>query len=179
MRPAPPPPSAITRVADLYSGDGRLGRAAEGAGFNVVYRIQPESATEVFDFADIPPFDIVTANMPDGDNERADALEFVMRFLRVRRPDTFLMMGTGWNTNGTAFTGLVRDKTRRFGYTVTKTGIDSETDHGFIIGALRAARVSLPTEIDERPTTRRSRNARNQPALPMPPVVEQILRNLN
>ena len=179
MRPSPPIPSTMTRVADLYPADGRLGNAAQNAGFDVVYQIEPKNSQEIFDFADVPPFDVVTANMPDDDNERADALEFVLRFLRVRRPEIFLMMGMGWNTNGTVFTGLVRGKTGRLGYTVTKTGIDSETRHGFIIGALRAARVTLPPE-DERPATGRSRTAAgDQPALPMPPVVEQILRNLN
>ena len=105
MRPAPPPPSTVTRVADLYPADGRLGNAAQNAGFDVVYQIEPKNSQEIFDFADVPPFDVVTANMPDGDNERADALEFVLRFLRVRRPETFLMMGMGWNTNGRVFTG--------------------------------------------------------------------------
>ena len=175
MRPTPPP-SAIIRVADLFSTDNGLGRAAEDAGFAIVYR---DSAMKRPNFGSIPPFDIVTVNIPDGDDERKDALEFVLRFLRVRRPEIFLMMGMGWNTNGTVFTGLVRGKTGRLGYTVTKTGIDSETRHGFIIGALRAARVTLPPE-DERPATGRSRTAAgDQPALPMPPVVEQILRNLN
>ena len=152
MRPTPPPPSATIRVADLFSTDGRLGRAAEGAGFAVVYR---DTVMKRPNFGSIPPFDIVTANMPDGDNGRADALGFVMRFLGVRRPETFLMMGRGWNTDGAAFLRDVRNETRPLGYAVTKTGIDSEADHGFIIGELRAARVSLPTEIDERPTPRR------------------------
>ena len=177
MRPAPPPPSATIRVADLFSADGGLGRAAEGAGFAVVYR---DTVMKRPNFGSIPPFDIVTANMPDGDNERTDALEFVMRFLGVRKPETFLMMGRGWNTDGAAFLRDVRNETRPLGYTVTKTGIDNVVQHGFIIGALRAPRVSLPTEIDERPTPRGSRrNARSQPALPLPPVVERILRNLN
>ena len=161
----------------MFSNDAGLGKAAEDAGFDIVYR---DTAMVRPNFGNIPPFDVVTANMPDGDKERADALGFVMRFLGVRRPEAFLMMGAGWNTNGVVFTKLVQDETRPLGYTVTKTGIDSETERGFIIGALRAARVSLPTEIDERPTPRGSRrNARSQPALPMPPVVEQILRNLS
>ena len=179
LRPTPPPPSATLRVADLYSGDGRLGRAAEGAGFDVVYRSEPDSARGLLDFDDIPPFDIVTANMPDADNEREDALEFVLRFLRVRRPETFLMMGTGWATDGVVFTKLVKDKTRRLGYLVSKTVREGETRHGFIVGILGVGRVFIPPD-DERPTTRGSRNtAGNQPALPMPSVVEQILRNLN
>ena len=161
----------------MFSTDNGLGRAAEAAGFAIVYR---DSTMERPSFGSIPPFDIVTANMPDGDDERKDALGFVMRFLGVRRPETFLMMGRGWDTNGTAFLGFVRGETRPLGYAVSKTGIDSETDHGFIIGALRPSRVTLPSE-DDRPATRRSRrNAMGQQqALPMPPVVEQILRNLN
>ena len=169
------PPSATLRVADLYSGDGRLGRAAEGAGFDVVYRSEPDSARGLLDFDDIPPFDLLTAKMPDADSEREEAFEFILRFLRVRRPETFLMMGAGWNTDGVVFTKFVQDKTRRLDYRVSKTGLDGETRHGFIVGIQRVARVFLPPG-DERPATRESRG--NQPALPLPPVVEQILRNL-
>ena len=178
LRPTPPPTSATLRVADLYSGDGRLGRATQDAGFDVVYRAEPESATEVFDFADIPPFDIVTSNMPDADSERGDALEFVLRFLRVRRPDTFLLMGTGWATDGVVFTKLVQDETRRLGYRVSKTVLEGETRHGFIVGILGLARVFLPPDY-ERPATTASRTDGNRPVLPVPPVVEQILRNLS
>ena len=175
MRPTPPP-SATIRVADLFSGDGGLGSAAESAGFDIVYR---DTAMVRPNFGNMPPFDIVTANMPDGDDERKDALRFVMRFLSVRRPETFLMMGRGWNTDGAAFLRDVRSETRPLGYAVSKTGIDSAAEHGFIIGASRPSRASLPTEIDERPTPRRRRRNTGQPALPMPPVVEQILRNLS
>ena len=177
MRPTPPPPSATIRVADLFSSDGRLGKAAEGAGFRVVYRAEPKNSREKFDFADIPPFDIVTAKIPDGDDEQADALEFVLRFLRVRRPETFLMMGAGWATNGVVYTKTVQDKTTRLGYAVNKTARESD-GYGFIVGTQRVPIPRLP-EGDERPATNVRSRSRNQPTLPLPPVVEQILGNLN
>ena len=126
LRPIPPPPSATLRVADLYCGDGelgqfgQLGQAAKAAGLDVVYRREPESPTEHLDFELIPSFDFLTASMPDTSGGREDAIDFVLRFLRVRRPAAFLLMTKNLNGGGKGFLRSVRGKTNRLGYRVNQ-----------------------------------------------------------
>ena len=199
VRPAPPPPSATLRVADLYCGDGELGQAAEDAGLDVVYRREPESPTEYLDFKRIPPFDFLTASMPDTDDGRGEAVDFVLRFLRVRRPAAFLLMGKDLNGSGEGFLVFVRGKTRRLGYRVNNAGLNggkgkgaghhtgqNGDGHAFVVGALGVNPfVTLPAD-DEEPAalgagaTGSGGARRGPPALPpaVQSAIEQIVRNL-
>ena len=88
-------PATTPQVADLYCGDGELGRAAHDVGFDVVYTSDPDSARGALDFTTIPPFDILTANMPDTGDEQEEAFEFVLRFLRVPPTGNVLAHGHG------------------------------------------------------------------------------------
>ena len=188
LRPIPPPPSATLRVADLYCGDGelgqlgQLGQAAKDAGLDVVYTREPEIPTEHLDFELIPPFDFLTASLPYADNERKEAVEFVLRFLRVRRPAAFLLMH---DRNGDGFLPFIRGKTRRLRYRVSNVG---QNGHIFIAGALRAPPVFLADSgglFEDRPPTVRtdtSAGVRTEPLALPPPVqsaIEKIVRNLN
>ncbi len=148
MRPAPPPPSATLRVAVLYSDDGWLEQAVRDGGLEMTYSHNPTSYREIFDFGDIPFFDIVIAAMPDTRRKRHEALQFVMRFLRVRRPDTFLLVGTE-QLGDAKFLSIVEQETNPYGYEVIsigkESGIFSDDDPlAFVVGMLYLDPSGLP-----------------------------------
>ena len=82
--------SATFRVAVLYDGTGELCQAIRDAGLEVVYTREPDSPTEDFDFDRVPAFDFLIANLPG--SKPLDALQFALRFLRVRRPAAFVLV---------------------------------------------------------------------------------------
>ena len=189
LRPVPPPPSATLLVADLYCGNGELGQAVLDAGLEVVYTHEPDSATRYPDFEIIPPFDFLTATMPSTDAGREEALEFALRFLRVRRPATFLLMSEHLNGDGAGFIRLVRNKTRRLGYRVSP----ARNGHGFVIGVLGVNPFVFPPpdppddiledeEQEARPKLGTTKSRRSGPPALSPGIqsaIEQIMRNLS
>ena len=112
----PPQTSTATiRVAVLHSGDGPDTGPNTG-GMEVVYR---HNLTEnrLPDFADIPEFDLLLADMPDPVGRAPD---MVLRFLRVRRPAFVILSrralgrpfydaawGFGYETQGNVRNGVV------------------------------------------------------------------------
>ena len=138
FRPTQPllSPSGKLRVANLFCGTGTLSQAAIEAGMEVVYAHDPNKRVRAFyerkirlvpddgelpDFSTIPAFDIVLATLPKDGIE--DALSFVLRYLRVRRPDTFVLVGP-IEDNEQALVTLVREKTQSLGYQVA-SGADT------------------------------------------------------
>ena len=95
LRPEPlTHPSAILRVADLYSG-GPITRAIERESLALVYRHDPNDTTRP-DFDTIPDFEILTVTLPPAeppDDALVEARDRVLRFLRVRRPWVFILIG--------------------------------------------------------------------------------------
>ena len=138
MRPAQPAtsPSGRLRVANLFCGTGALGLTAQEAGMEVVYAhdtnnrartaytkkigLEPDGE-KLPDFTTIPAFDVVLATLPKDGIE--DALSFVLRYLRVRRPDTFVLVGP-IEDNEQALVTLVREKVSGQGYQVA-SGADT------------------------------------------------------
>ena len=135
FRPGQPnPPSDKLRVADLFCGTVSLSQAAVDAGMEIVYAretnararasyekkfgITPD-AGEFPDFATIPDFDVVLASLPKDDIE--GAISFVLRYLRVRRPDTFVLVGS-IGDNEQALATLVREKVSGLNYVVASAG---------------------------------------------------------
>ena len=129
LRPhTPPSPSGVLRVADLYSDAGELDSAARSIGLEVVYAHQPgEIVGDISGHDQIPPFDLLTVNLPDGAWEEAFA--FALRFLRVRRPVAFLLASVSETHADDDFARTVQEKTRRLGYRV-------DGNRGFIVGTL-------------------------------------------
>ena len=138
MRPAQPPssPSGRLRVANLFCGTGALGQTAQEAGMEVVYAhdtnnrartayakkigLEPDGE-KLPDFTTIPAFDVVLATLPKDGIE--DALSFVLRYLRVRRPDTFVLVGPS-DMDEQAMATPVREKVLPLGYQVA-SGADT------------------------------------------------------
>ena len=104
-------PSATLRVADLHYGTRSLGWAIEEDGTEVVYTQDGKAGLP--DFQNIPTFDLVVVNMPRDPDELADALEFALRFLRVRQPAAFILVGLA---EGTEFPQPVADELARRSY---------------------------------------------------------------
>ena len=129
MRPrTPPSPDGVLRVADLFSDAGNLGSAAREAGLEVVYTHQSgETVGDISGYDQIPPFDLLTVNLHDGECEEAFA--FALRFLRVRRPVAFLLASVSETDVDDDFVRTVQEETRRLGYRV-------DGNHGFIVGTL-------------------------------------------
>ena len=113
-----------------------MSQAAREAGMEVVYAHDPNKrARTVYEkkiglapdenaipnFENIPAFDIVLASLPKDDIE--GAIGFVLRYLRVRRPDTFVLVGP-IEDNEQALVTLVREKTQSLGYQVA-SGADT------------------------------------------------------
>ena len=113
LRPTPPepPPSGILRVADLFSAESGLASTIRDAGLEIVYTESGTGKLRNPKFDRMPPFDVLTATLPDG-IEQWVAFDHVLRFLRVRRPLAFLLLGSG-------DVGAVENQTNRLGYRLT------------------------------------------------------------
>lgn len=138
FRPTQPTdsPSGRLRVANLFCGTGALSQTAQEAGMEVVYAhdtnnrartayakkigLEPDGE-KLPDFTTIPAFDIVLATLPRDGIE--DALSFFLRYLRVRRPDTFVLVGPS-DVDEQAMATLVREKVSPLGYQVA-SGADT------------------------------------------------------
>ena len=178
MRPTQPPPSGKLRVADLFCGTGSLGQVAQEAGMKIVYAHDPggkqrtrTAYTKKFglephdsqlpNFTETPPFDIVLAELPKGGIE--EALSFVLRFLRVRRPDTFVLVGSV-GENEDALVTYVREKTQSLGYQVASSadmllGIyepKAEKDLPVIVGLYLLDPIRIPVLTSDEPGRGRS-----------------------
>ena len=121
--------------------------------------LEPLDAT-LPDFETIPDFDVVLAELPKESIE--EALSFVLRFLRVRRPDTFVLVGP-MEDNEQALVTLVREKVRGLGYQVasgtdTLLGIYEPTgkDAPVVIGLLYLDPVRIPVLASDDPARGRS-----------------------
>ncbi len=93
FRPEPPAPTATLRVVVLYPEGVDLAKAARDGGLDVVYEHTPGKPNEKLDISKLPEFDLVAANLPDDNQGREGVIEFVFRFLWVRGPLAFLMVG--------------------------------------------------------------------------------------
>ena len=178
FRPTPEAsPSGRLRVANLFCGDGLLGQVAEEVGMKVVYAHDPggERRTRTAyarriglepqnsrlpDFETIPPFDVVLVELPRDGIE--DALSFVLRFLRVRRPDTFVLVGPV-EDNEQALVTLVREKVQSLGYQVA-SGADTllgiyepvEKDAPLVVGLYMLDPIHIPVLTSDEPERGRS-----------------------
>ena len=175
FRPGPnPSPSGQLRVANLYSGDGFIAQVAVEAGMEVSYAHDPGARSrtrtayekkiglvvndaELPNFAHIPAFDLVLAELPKGKVD--EALAFVMRFLRVRRPATFVLVGP-LETNEHALVTLVREQVKELRYEVaagadTLLGVyePNVRDTPIAIGLLHLDPVYIPALSSEESVT--------------------------
>ena len=121
----------IRKVADLFCGTGETTIAARAEGLEVVYAEDPDALTrdayksntgftanepiEVINFDKIPDFGLLVSQVPDD-----TAFERVLRFLRVRRPSLFLLVGD-LGLNNEWFIRKVLDRTERLGYQIRRT----------------------------------------------------------
>ena len=88
--------TGILRLACLYDDDGALGDAARSIGLDVVYVHQsgddwPAEGDDLSVYGHAPPFDLLCACLPEG--AQVEAFTLALRFLRVRRPAAFLLLG--------------------------------------------------------------------------------------
>ena len=137
LRPQTAPPAdGVLRVAVLRSGDAdaALAEYARAVGLAVVYVNQCEDVGDISVYDQIPPFDILIADLPNAEQDTAFA--FALRFLRVRRPVAFVLAGE----NASEFAPQVQDKTQRLGYRVYG-------QRAFVVGALWPQPFSWPTEL--------------------------------
>ena len=134
------PSSFERKMADLFCGTGETTIAARAEGLEVVYAEDPDSTMrdiyasnaglvasepqEVIDFDKIPDFGLLISQVPDD-----LALERVLRFLRVRRPSLFLLVGD-LGLNNEWFIRKVLDWTERLGYRIRST----EGGQFFLVG---------------------------------------------
>ena len=99
------------RVAILFSDLGDTGMEGR-QGLSVVYRHQTgEDVDDLSLEGPIPEFDILCAYLPA--HLHAEAFNLALRFLRVRRPDTFLLIS---NESVDADLGHIQERVSRLGY---------------------------------------------------------------
>ena len=106
--------------------------------------LTPSSLVQNIDFDDVPPFDVLTASLPNSARGQERVFSRVLRFLRIRRPEIFLLVG-GKQANSERFLQLARDKTWRLGYRVGGNedfGING--DYGYVVGSIRPVTEGVP-----------------------------------
>lgn len=177
FRPGPnPSPSGKLRVANLYSGTGSIAQVAVEAGMEVTYAHDPGATkrtkdaferkigqvvndAELPNFAEIPAFDLILAELSRDNAE--SVLSFVMRFLRVRRPDTFVLVGPVGD-NDQALATIAREKVVGLGYEIA-SGSDmllgiyepKEKDEPVVVGLLYLDPIRVPVLSSDDPATDR------------------------
>ena len=107
------PPSGTLRVASLYHG-GRVSSAVKSLGLDFVWKHQP-SDKSLPDFDEIPFIDLLISSVPDPQKE---AIDYVLRYLRVRRPWVFLLVR---EDEDATLLWRMQDRTARLGYVVNRT----------------------------------------------------------
>ena len=108
-----PEPSAVIRVAEFHFGDGRLAPAIEATGMVLVTSL--DATRETPDFYMMADFDLVLADVPSDSGKWAEANQFLLRFLRVRRPAAFVVVGCAEEMFRLSLAGA----SRPFGYEVS------------------------------------------------------------
>ena len=134
FRPMPTAPSDTVRVAHIFCGKGEHSQTANEAGLNVVYAEEPDAETRdvyadnlgltpqkisrAIDFKQVPPFDVLLVSLPESEGEKA--ISYALRFLHIRRPRVFLMIGDGEGQEEAL--GQVEKGTDPMGYAVDLAG---------------------------------------------------------
>lgn len=147
FRPMPTAPSDTVRVAHIFCAKGEHSQIANEAGLNVVYAeepdeeardayadnlgLTPQKISRAIDFKQVPPFDVLLVSLPK--SEREKAISYALRFLHIRRPRVFLMVGDEEGQEEAL--GQVEKGTDPMGYAVDLA--DSVSDgQFFVVGAL-------------------------------------------
>ena len=86
-----PPPSATLRVAEVHFGEGRFAPAIESAGMILASTLDGQK--DLPDFETMEPFDIALVDVPSSPGDWEKATDYMMRFVRVRRPVAFVILG--------------------------------------------------------------------------------------
>ena len=122
LRPQTPrSPSGVLRVACLHDDDGALSDTAREVGLEVVYaHSSGETVGDISDQSNIPPFDLLASNLPIDAWDEVEGFAFALRFLRVRRPVAFLLVGEASIVGD--FIQKVQSTTRRLRYQVDGRG---------------------------------------------------------
>ena len=137
--------SATLRVADFCYGSSDLTEAVVGAGLEIAYLHDLDIPTQPLNFDDIPPFDLVTASLPGGDQAQEDAFGLVARFLRVRRPVSFVLVGRARRLSD-EFLQRVQHETQQFGYHIRSGdagGLGLRRD-AFVVGTMSGSPFVWP-----------------------------------
>lgn len=148
FRPASPTPTLTdrVRVALLYS-DKALNQAINESALEITYSHTPKHIDEKLDFAKIPAFDLVVANLPDDSKAKIEAFRYVTRYLYVRRPVSFALFG---ERNDAEFLNFALERTWRMGYRLSvgnalpATPVKRGADQAFIVGTLEGYSPGWP-----------------------------------
>ena len=107
-----PTPSATIRVAEFHFGGEGLAQAIEAAKMDVVASL--DATREIPDFDEMPAFDIVVASAPADANVWA-VTDYVLRFVRVRRPVGFVVFGC----TGEEFRSTLAEASQQYEYEIS------------------------------------------------------------
>ena len=125
-----PSPSDVLRVAEMHYGAPGISQAIEAAGIKVAATLDGQK--QLPDFEVMPDFDVVVANVSADPKEWEGATDYAMRFLRVRRPVAFVILGCVEEE----LRRLMLSKCQPYGYDVSST---REDDLNFIAGVSERA----------------------------------------
>lgn len=145
FRPASPTPTDRVRVALLY-GDKALNQAINDSGLEITHSRTPKHIDEKLDFAKIPAFDLVVANLPNDSKARIEAFRYVTRYLYVRRPVSFVLVG---KQSSAEFLEFANERTWRMGYQLLSGGVQptnpgKQGTEAYIIGTLEGYSPGWP-----------------------------------
>ena len=119
-----PAPGPVLRAASLLPdpdanpGCHELEHAAKAAGIDIV--VTHTQGGPLPDFEQVPVYDVVLVALPDELRERPASVDFLLRYIRGRRPLAFVVLG-----QRTDSLSLVADATEPHGYVVGNAGQDA------------------------------------------------------
>ena len=147
-----PGPATPLRVAVLIFGGPEFIELLDAAGLRIAYLYDDSQGTEYLTFEDMPEFDLIAASLPGEVGVQERAFGLTLRFLRERKPVSFMMVGPDISENRMA--KFLENEARELGYK-TNTG----QEHGgptYMIGTQPQIEFVWPSGVLPRtaPTSR-------------------------
>ena len=133
---------ATLSVAFLHSGGGDLIEVIANAGFEIAYLYDANDGVGGLQFDDIPPFDLVAAELAGSGEQRRQTLQLAILFIRARVPISFVLAGYYDD-----IIGFPDALDHRFDDPEYRVLMSASDDYHFVVGTLPGAEFAWPPEI--------------------------------
>ena len=134
--------AATPRVAVFHFANGNLIQRLAESGLEIAYFYDSDFGLEHVDFDDIPPFDLLAAELPGDQRKRTRALDLVLAFIRARFPASFLLEAGDSDVH--ALVTTVRERAEPLGYLTRGTEVGG---NACVVGTTHDVSFDWPSSV--------------------------------